>query len=438
MFGAPHWNDFSCPAGTGLRSLENHIPHLLRLGVNAVYLGPVFESTSHGYDTLDYYHVDRRLGNNTDLKYLVRVFQDNGIAVVLDAVLNHTGRHFFAFKDLQEKGSSSDCRSWYANIDFENRSPEGDPFTYEGWNGCYDLVKLNGNSRDVREYLFGAVRFWIEEFGIDGLRLDAADMLLPDFMDELSRFCKSLKSGFWLLGEVVHGDYRHWVHEGRLDSVTNYELYKSLWSSFNEKNFFELSWTLNRQSGQDGIYRHLHLYTFADNHDVNRAASILREPNHVFPLYGLLFTLPGIPSLYYGSEFGVRGERTENSDRPLRPVWDFPPENRPTVDAAALEKAITDFIRIRKDFSALRTGSFRQVHAAHEQFVFMREAAEGGSQRILVAVNAAEYESGIHIPWETLQSDRRCWKDLLTGEEFNCSGDGLHINVGSAWLRILM
>jgi glycosidase len=211
-----------------------------------------------------------------------------------------------------------------------------------------------------------------------------------------------------------------------------------LWSSFNEKNFFELSWTLNRQFGQDGVYRHLDLYTFADNHDVNRAASILKYPRHVFPLYGLLFTLPGIPSLYYGSEFGIRGERTENSDKALRPAWDFPPENQPAVNASALEKAVTDFIRIRKNYPALQSGSFRQLYITHEQFAFMRETGRSHHQHILVAVNAAEHESGIHIPWEILRCGKHCWKDLLTGEEFRCFGEGLHIGLGPARLRILM
>jgi len=257
--GAPRQNDFHCPAGPGLRSLAGHIPHWEALGVNAVLLGPLFESTAHGYDTLDYHYVDRRLGNNEDLRNLVRAFHDRGMMVVLDGVLNHTGRHFFAFRDLQEKREASAYRDWYRGLDFGGRSPLGDPFRYEGWNGCYDLVKLNSASAAVREHLLGAIRFWIEEFDIDGLRLDAADQLRPDFMDELSAHREALKRDFWLMGEVVHGDYRHWARPGRLDSVTNYELYKSLWSSFNDRNFFELSWTLRRQSGGDGMYRDLKL-----------------------------------------------------------------------------------------------------------------------------------------------------------------------------------
>ncbi len=434
MCGAPERNDFTSPAGSGLRSLADHIPRLLDMGINALYLGPLFESTAHGYDTLDYCHVDRRLGNNDDLKNLVRAFHDKGIIVVLDGVLNHTGRHFFAFRDLQEKGPESPYRDWFVNVDFSRQSPSGDRFRYEGWNGCCDLVKLNTGNPAVREHLFGAIRFWIEEFGIDGLRLDAADSLEPGFMTELSKYCKALREDFWLMGEVVHGDYRNWANQERLDSATNYELYKGLWSSFNDRNFFEIAWSLNRQSGEEGMYRNLALYTFADNHDVTRAASILKKPVHLFPLYGLLFTVPGIPSIYYGSEFGIRGTRTPNSDRELRPSWNFPPELNPAADSAALLETIRKCIRIRKETPALKTGNYRQLYVASEQFAFMRRT---GEQQIIVAVNAAERETAIRIPPHILGSGKTCWFDLLNNETFHASGGGLDIPLSPSWLRIL-
>jgi glycosidase len=448
--GAPERNDFSCPAGTELRSIADHIPRLLNLGINAVYLGPLFESVAHGYDTLDYYHVDRRLGNNEDLRFLVRRFHEAGIIVVLDAVLNHTGRHFFAFKDLQARGADSAYRDWFAGLDFSRPGPAGDPFSYEGWHGCYDLVRLNGHNPEVRKYLFGAAEFWIKEFDIDGLRLDAVDLLLPDFLDELSFRCKKQKNDFWLMGEVVAGDYRLWTGGGvspgtRLDSVTNYELYKSLWSSFNDKNFFELSWTLNRQSGAEGMYRDIPLYTFADNHDVNRLASTLKNRTHLFPLYGLLFTLPGIPSLYYGSEYGIAGERLPTSDRPLRPAWDSPvirEAQNAGRDAADLERAIAGFIGLRKNSAALREGSFRELFKTSEQYAFMRET---GEKRIIVGVNAGAETKTIRIPETVLgnggvvreNSGVARWRDLLSGEEFAPSGGGLEFPVHPSWVRVL-
>ncbi|MDR3337527.1 MAG: alpha-amylase [Treponema sp.] len=443
--GTPRYNDFSCPAGTGLRSLIGHIPHLLDLGVNAVYIGPLFESTAHGYDTLDYYHVDRRLGNNEALRDLVKVFHDAGILVILDGVLNHTGRHFFAFRDVREKGQYSAYRDWFSGLNFGGRNPLGDPFTYNTWSGAWDLVKLNGVHREVREHLFGAVKFWIEEFDIDGLRLDAADQLLPDFMDELSQRSKAIKDDFWLMGEVVHGNYRNWARTGRLDSVTNYELYKGLWSSFNDRNFFELAWTLNRQSGPEGMYRDLLLYNFADNHDVNRVASILKNPAHLFPLYGLLFTIPGIPSIYYGSELGLRGERANNQDFSLRPAWadlpeNFPLENKPVVDSGKLTGAIRRFGTIRKQYAALQEGSYRELFKGHGQFAFLRELKNNtdAAQGIIVAINADMRTEHIHIPAASLGMHGTRWHDVLNGGEWRNGDRGLDVQIDPSWLRILV
>ena len=415
--GAPERNDFCSPASDGLRSLKEHIPHLREMGLNALYIGPLFESTAHGYDTVDYFWVDRRLGTNDDLVDMVSAFHDAGIAVILDAVFNHTGRHFFAFRDLQNRGFASPYRGWYKGLDFSRQSPCGDAFSYEGWNGCYDLVTLNGENPEVREHLFQAVEFWIKKFDIDGLRLDAANLLLPVFMDELSARCKKLKNNFWLMGEVIHGDYRNWARQGRLNSVTNYELYKSLWSSFNDENFFELSWTLNRQFGPDGMYRKTALYNFLDNHDVNRLASMVKNPAHLVPLYGLLFSLPGIPSIYYGSEYGIQGERTGSSDSALRPAWNSSLE---ITGHAYLKQAIAGFITIRKAHPVIRTGSFKELFRTHEQYAFLREDK---GERLLVAVNSAGSPAVIR------PNVLGCWHDLLSGEEFYPgSGNGLPLN----------
>lgn len=443
MCGAPAHNDFSSPAGDGLNRLTGRIPHLVSLGVNAVYIGPLFESTAHGYDTVDYYHVDRRLGTNADLSNLVRKMHDHGIAVILDAVLNHTGRDFFAFRDLQKNGSASPYRDWYLNVDFSKRSPAGDPFSYEGWAGHYSLAKLNTASEAVREHLFGAVKFWIDEFGIDGLRLDAADVLAPDFMDALSLFCRSVKSDFWLMGEVVHGDYRNWAQAGRLDSVTNYELYKGLWSSFNDHNFFEAAWSLNRQYGKDGVYRDLALYNFVDNHDVNRVASVLRDQDHLVALYGLLFTIPGVPSIYYGSEWGLRGEKVSGSDALLRPAITetadhgahsgVPAACKPMVDSGRLENAIRLFSRLRKEHAALREGSYSQIHVSSDQFAFLRES---GEDRAIVAVNAAKADCVVSIPSGVPEG---IWVDRLApSRRAQASGGKIEIAVPANGIAILV
>ncbi len=220
----------------------------------------------------------------------------------MDGVFNHVGRDFWAFRDLLSRPESSPYQSWFAGFQLGKRSPLGDPFWYEDWNGHYSLVKLNLAHPDVRSHLFQAIETWMREYRIDGLWLDAADVLDPSFIHDLGSFFRGLKPDFWMWGEIIHGDYRRWANPDMLDAVTNYEVCKGLHSSLNDRNYFEIACALNRQFGPNGLYRGLPLYNFADNHDVNRVASDLKHPDHLYPLYALLFSMPGVSSLYYGSE----------------------------------------------------------------------------------------------------------------------------------------
>ncbi len=314
LCGAPQRNDFSTPPVARLERLLPWLDHIQSLGANALYLGPLFESSAHGYDTADYYHLDRRLGSDATLADLSREVHARRLRLVLDGVFNHVGRHFWAFRDVQARGQSSPYCDWFANLRFGERSPFGDPFSYESWSGHYSLVRLNLGSPAVREHLFGAVASWVRDFAIDGLRLDTADILDFDFMRALRAVCRGLKTDFWLMGEVIHGDYCRWANPEMLDSVTNYECYKGLYSSLNDANYHEIAYALQRQAGVGGIYQGLKLYNFADNHDVTRVSSQLQSAAHLYPLYALLFSMPGMPSIYYGSEFGLLGEKNDHSD----------------------------------------------------------------------------------------------------------------------------
>jgi len=382
--GAPAFNDLALPPRPRLDALHAWLDDLADLGITALYLGPLFESSTHGYDTADYFTVDRRLGDNAAFARFAAAAQRRGIRLVLDAVFHHAGRDFWAFRDVRERGADSPYRDWFF-LDFAGRSPYGDPFTYQGWHGHLNLVKLNTDHPAVRAHLFAAVRHWVESFAIDGLRLDAADALDRGFQRDLAAFCRSLRPDFWLMGEVVHGDYRRWANPDALDSVTNYELYKALYSSHNDRNYFELAYALNRQSGPDGLYRDLALYTFADNHDQDRVAGRLADSAHLGPLYTLLLTAPGIPSIYYGSEWGIEGRKAVGSDAPLRPALD-PADLRRTAPHPALRMYIQRLIQLRRTYPALRSGAYRQLHVAHEQLAFLRTAEQ---ERLIVAVNAA-------------------------------------------------
>jgi len=429
---APARNDFSARPAARLEKLHGWIEHIQWLGLNAVYLGPLFESSAHGYDTADYFTVDRRLGTNQTLKALAGALHERGIRVVLDGVFNHVGRDFWAFRDLQAHGRNSAYVDWFAGLDFGQRSPYGDPFAYEGWSGHYDLVKLNLRSPAVKQHLFEAIAIWVREFGIDGLRLDAADLLDDDFLRELRAHCRALKSDFWLMGEIIHGDYRRWANPAMLDSVTNYECYKGLYSSLVDRNLFEIAYSLNRQSGPDGLYRDLALYTFADNHDVNRVASSLSRPADLYPLYLLLATMPGIPSIYYGSEWGIPGERSKGSDRALRPALDLDwmIHHAPQPD---LPGAIRRLMDVRREVPALRRGDYRPLHVAAEQLAFARSL---DGQTAIVAINGSETAASIRLAGLPPASQ---WVDRLNGEVITTGGRSeIELSLPPSWGRILV
>ncbi|PIQ26836.1 alpha-amylase [bacterium (Candidatus Blackallbacteria) CG17_big_fil_post_rev_8_21_14_2_50_48_46] len=432
MCGAPHHNsDHSAPVPR-LELLHAWIPHLVSLGVNAICLGPVFESTSHGYDTRDYYHLDRRLGTHETLAHLVKAFHRAGIRVILDAVFNHTGREFWAFQDLRRNGQNSAYLRWYRHVRFGKRSKKGDPFTYQGWKGHHDLAKLNVRNPAVREHLFGALAQWVDRYEIDGLRLDAADCLDFSFMKRLRKFSHQLSSDFWLMGEVVMGNYRDWVNPQMLDSVTNFEFYHSLHTSHNAKDYHILAHTLERQFGQQGVYRHLPLLNFVDNHDVNRIASLLKEERNLYPLHILLMTLPGVPTLYYGSEWGLEGKRHKWSDKALRPYLPSPElgwQSKHKDLALSLQK----LAKIYHQSDALKHGQYQTLQVHAKELAFLRQSP---SEHILVAVNASGKNSKLEIP---LHHGKGIWEDLLNpGEYFEAKHGRLKISpLYPYWGRIL-
>jgi len=391
---APRYNDFIAEPRPKLETVIDWIGHIEELGANAVYFGPLFESSSHGYDTADYFKVDRRLGDCSTLAGVIGELHRRGIRVVLDGVFNHVGRDFWAFRDVLKKGKTSKYCRWFSNLNFSRKSSYNDPFSYEGWKGCYNLVKLNVNNSEVEEHIFKAVNMWIDNYDLDGIRLDCADCIDLSFLRRLARFCKSIRPDFWLLGEVVRGDYNRWVNEQTLDSATNYECYKGLYSSHNDKNYFEIAYSLNRQFGkEEGIYRDLLLYSFADNHDVNRIASTLNNPAYLYPLHVLLFTMPGIPSIYYGSEWGIEGKKSCGSDENLRPALnrEYCSRNSPNRDLAA---TISRLARIRKASKPLLSGDYKTVLVKHEQYAFARKYE---NECIIVIVNSADRKVPVEI-----------------------------------------
>lgn len=385
--GAPRDNDGNLVYR--LDKIYDCIEHLKKMSVNVLVFNPLFESSRHGYDTIDYRKVDCRLGDNNSFKKICNTLHENGIKVILDGVFNHVGRDFFAFKDVQQNLGNSRYCNWFQNLNFGGRSPKGDPFWYEGWAGHYDLVKLNLQNDEVVNYLLDSVKFWIDEFDIDGLRLDAADCIDLEFFKKLRNVCKSKKPDFWLYGEITHGDYNRWANNELLDSVTNYECYKGIYSSHNDHNYFEIAHSLNRQFGNGGIYRNIYTYNFVDNHDVNRIASDLKDKNHLNNVYTLMYTMPGVPSIYYGSEYGIEGKRTQFSDYELRPCLDL---NNVENANYNLLSHIIKLGKVRLALEALKYGRFDNVNIMNEKLVYKRFT---DNQTVFVAFNLNDHDESI-------------------------------------------
>lgn len=369
-----------------LLKVVDWIPHFKALGINAIYFGPLFESYSHGYDTSDYLKIDQRLGSNETFKKVCKALHEVGIYVVVDGVFNHVGREFFAFEDLKKNREASIYKDWFVGINFAQNSPYNDGFSYEGWEGHYNLVKLNLKNPEVKAYLLRVVAIWIDMFKIDGIRLDVAYSLDEDFLRELRHFVEEKNAAFWLMGEIIHGDYSRLLKPDLLHSTTNYECYKGIYSSHNDKNYFEINYSMNRLFGEGGIYKGAHLYNFVDNHDVSRIASNLKQKEHLFNVYTLLFTMPGIPSIYYGSEWQIEGKKENGSDDHLRPSIDLEAMAEESQELITHIKKLAD---IRKAQEALIDGSYQQVVVKNEQLIFKRETPKAC---VYVALNLSEKE----------------------------------------------
>lgn len=390
-----------------IKKVEEWIPHMKKLGINAIYFSPVFESDTHGYNTRDYKKIDVRIGTNQDFKEVCQRLHENGIRVVLDGVFNHVGRGFYQFQDVLKNREASPYLNWF-HINLGGNSNYNDGLWYEGWEGNYDLVKLNLQNGEVVHHILDAVQYWIDEFDIDGLRLDVAYCLDENFVRTLRSFTTEKKPDFFLLGEMLHGDYNRLMNDSMLHSVTNYECYKGLYSSFNSMNMFEINHSLLRQFGPENwtLYKGKHLLSFVDNHDVTRVASILSNEKHLPLIYAMCFGMPGIPCVYYGSEWGTRADKSQG-DPALRPCFEQPEWNE-------LSEFISKLAEAKKNSEALNYGSFRSVLLTNRQCIFERAS---GHERVMVAINAdgapftANFDAGCGMA-----------TDLITGQPHDFGG----------------
>ena len=430
LVGAPKQNEYGTPKHR-INEILPWITHIKNIGCNAIYIGPLFESVGHGYETTDYKKLDSRLGTNEDLTKFVSECHMQGIKVILDGVFNHTGRDFFAFKDIQKNREKSPYKDWYCNVNFGGNTEYNDGFSYENWGGYNLLVKLNQKNQEVKNYICDVIRFWVQEFDIDGIRLDAADVLDFEFMRELRQTANEVKPDFWLMGEVIHGDYSKWANDNTLHSVTNYMLHKALYSGHNDHNYFEIAHTVKYLAekignGQDA----LNLYNFVDNHDVERIYTKLTNKAHFHPVHVLLYTLPGIPAIYYGSEFGIEGKKEQFSDDSLRPALSYE-DYKEASKKNEYTKLLACLGKVRQQTKALSYGDYKELQLTNRQYAFSR-TYQGDT--VIVTVNNDDKECKMHVP----AGNATTYVGALSGKRETVNNGFIDIslsaNTGEIWI----
>ncbi len=427
LTGAPKLNSYEEPVHR-LNTLIPWISHIKELECNAIYIGPLFESVGHGYETTDYKKLDSRLGTNKDLTSFVSECHKQGIRVILDGVFNHTGRDFFAFQDIKQNREHSPYKDWYCNVNFYGNNSYNDGFSYENWGGYDLLVKLNQHNPAVKDYICDVIRFWVSEFDIDGIRLDAADVMDFEYMKALRLVANEVKPDFWLMGEVIHGNYSRWANEGTLHSVTNYMLHKALYSGHNDHNYFEVAHTIKYVS--DMIGNKLNLYSFVDNHDVERIYTKLNNKAHFVPVHVMLYTLPGIPALYYGSEFGIEGRKERFSDDSLRPALNYE-DYKDAINSNPYTKLIAALGKIHRNTPALCYGDYKELLLQTTHFAYAR-ILDGKS--VITTVNNADHD----VVMDLQVGNSTEYVGALSGERIIVTGGHIQVKVsansGEIWL----
>ena len=437
LTGAPKQNTYGEPVHR-LNTLLPWIGHMKEIGCNAIYIGPLFESVGHGYETTDYKKLDTRLGTNEDLTHFVAECHKQGIRVILDGVFNHTGRDFFAFQDIKKNRENSQYKDWYCDVNFWGNNSYNDGFSYANWGGYDLLVKLNQKNPAVKDYICDVVRFWVKEFDIDGIRLDAADVMDFEYMKALRNVANEVKQDFWLMGEVIHGDYSRWANDGTLHSVTNYMLHKALYSAHNDHNYFEVAHTIQYVNNMVG--KNLKLYTFVDNHDVERIYTKLNNKAHFEPVHVMLYTLPGIPSLYYGSEFGIEGRKERHSDDSIRPALNYD-DYKDAIRTNPCTRLIATLGKLRRNIKALCYGEYKQLELQTTHFAYAR-ILDGKS--VITTVNNGDHEVNMNLEAGTMMQGADHtgkapeYVGALTGRRVTVNGGRIQVNVpansGEIWI----
>ncbi|WP_293044043.1 alpha-amylase family glycosyl hydrolase [Mycobacterium sp.] len=367
-FPVPQSNEPPQPDEHRLRRLVDWFDHAIELGASGIALGPIFASRTHGYDTTDHYRIDPRLGDDADFEHLVAEAHRRGLRVLLDGVFNHVGVDFPRYREAPDDAAAA---RWF-------RGRPGRFHTFEGHDG---LITLNHDNPEVVDYTVEVMAHWLGR-GADGWRLDAAYAVPQRFWASTLPRVRERYPEAWFVGELIHGDYATVVEAATFDSATQYELWKAIWSSLNDGNFFELDWALQRHN--DFLRRFAPL-TFIGNHDVTRIASRLGNPAHVAHALVLLLTIGGVPCIYAGDELGFHGVKEERfgGDDVVRPEFSSPPLQLDDfgIEVWALHQYL---VGLRRRHPWLHAASTTALRLENRHYVY---ETRNGHDALLVVLN---------------------------------------------------
>lgn len=374
-----------------LGHIEAWLDYAVKLGTSGLALGPIFSSATHGYDTIDHFQIDRRLGDDADFDSLLRAAHDRGLKVLLDGVFNHVGRGFPAFRQVVAEGRRAPCASWFQLYWPQDDSEQ--PPDFEHFEGNRNLPSFNHDEPAVADYVADVMMHWLDR-GADGWRLDAAYSVPPRFWAAVLPRVRARFPDAYVVGEVIHGDYAEIVREGGLDAVTQYELWKAVWSGLNDRNFFELDWTLKRHNEFLETFVPL---TFVGNHDVTRLATRLNDRRHLPHALAILFFCGGTPSVYAGDEQGFHGEKQDRrgGDDAVRPAFPPTPRDLPRGGGWRIYRLHQQLIRARRQHSWLHAARTTTLHLTEQELVY---EARSGEQYLLVALNLGDGPISLPAP----------------------------------------
>lgn len=389
--GAPRAFGQDAAVAHRLGHLEAWLDYAVELGCSGLALGPVFASHTHGYDIIDHLRIDPRLGDEGDFARLAGAAHQRGLRILLDGVFNHVGRGFPAFAAVLEQGPAAPTASWFRLTWPDGTRPGTEP-AYDTFEGHRQLVALDHDEPAVADYVAEVMTHWLAR-GADGWRLDAAYAVPPDFWARVLPRVRAARPDAYLVGEVIHGDYPAIVRESGMDSITQYELWKAIWSSLNDANFFELAWALDRHNAFTDAFAP---FTFVGNHDVTRLASKLADARHLSHALAVLFTVAGTPSVYYGDEQAFRGikEDRPGGDDAIRPAFPVGPAQLAPYgwDTYRLHQHL---IGLRRRNSWLHRARTTILHLANAQVAYEAHHDDGW---LITALNAADNPARLPAP----------------------------------------